>query len=71
MSKPTMPVLSPPSDKLKPKRQRRKPHSAGQSAARVVAARGPMRSDLEERLDAGLEETFPASDPVAVNSRSD
>jgi hypothetical protein len=69
MSKPTMPVLSPASDKLK--RQRRKPHSADQSAARVVAARGPMRSDLEERLDAGLEETFPASDPVAVNSRSD
>ena len=28
-------------------------------------------SDIEARLDAGLEETFPASDPVAIDSRSD
>lgn len=28
-------------------------------------------SDIEARLDAGLEETFPASDPVAINLRSD
>jgi hypothetical protein len=28
--------------------------------------RGTHRDDLDERLDEALEETFPASDPVAV-----
>jgi hypothetical protein len=53
------------------KRQRRKPHSAGELAPRPATAPRPKRSDVEERLDAGLEETFPASDPVAVSCRSD
>jgi hypothetical protein len=53
-------------------RQRRKAPSSG-----TPPKPGPDQTelgeeaDLEARLDAGLEETFPASDPVSVNSRSD
>lgn len=55
----------------KPKRRRRKPRFAGEPALRPGAEPGSGRSEIEDRLDAGLEETFPASDPVAVDSRSD
>jgi hypothetical protein len=51
-------------------RQRRKAPSGPQKPDPNQAARAD-EADLEARLDAGLEETFPASDPVSVNSRSD
>ena len=35
------------------------------------AAGAAPESDADARLDEGLKETFPASDPVAVNPRSD
>jgi hypothetical protein len=53
-------------------RQRRRAQFSGDSAkARPDQVTSAEEADLEARLDAGLEETFPASDPVSVNSRSD
>jgi hypothetical protein len=64
-----MPELSPSIEK--PKRRRRKPRVPGEPTARDAETQSSRRSEIEDRLDAGLEETFPASDPVAVDSRSD
>jgi hypothetical protein len=36
-----------------------------------ISARRAADAHLDEQLDAGLDDTFPASDPVAINSRSD
>jgi hypothetical protein len=49
-----------------PKRRRTNPRDGAETSKR-----DDRRSEIEDRLDAGLEETFPASDPVAVDSRCD
>ncbi|MGU3779223.1 hypothetical protein [Burkholderia metallica] len=44
-------------------------HDAVSSAAvmlRLATSRPPSKDKTEERIDEGLEETFPASDPPAV-----
>lgn len=40
-----------------------KPRSDGKTGPKSP---GPSKEDLERELEEGLEETFPASDPVAV-----
>jgi hypothetical protein len=59
-------------DGMPKNRPSRRPRSRPSPAARPAdPGSGAGRiSDIEARLDAGLEETFPASDPVAIDSRS-
>jgi hypothetical protein len=64
-----MPELKPSNEK--PKRRKRKLYAPDQRTSRSAQAQNRKRLEIDERLDAGLEETFPASDPVAVDSRSD
>lgn len=54
---PSMPAQSP--GPMRPKRERR---------ARRSDARPKDQDILEEELDEGLEDSFPASDPVSVTS---
>ena len=42
------------------------PGSGAPAAAEPPGAARPQRSHVEEQLDAALEASFPASDPVAI-----
>ena len=54
-------------EEMEPENQR----EAGASAAAVsLEAERRRRLNLEEQLDEGLEDTFPASDPVSATSSS-
>jgi hypothetical protein len=57
--------------KSKPRQRPRPQASATPNRPDPGKATPAGEVDLEARLDEGLEETFPASDPVSVNSRSD
>jgi hypothetical protein len=52
-------------------RGRRRPDSARQPPKTVKRENPSADPHVDAQLDSGLEETFPASDPVSINPGSD
>jgi len=48
--------------------QRRRPGSQTNASEAVDDIRVPPNASVDERLDAGVQETFPASDPVSISA---